>query len=288
MSLAAETKTGHQILERINLSDEARPDPSLWRATLGVVRYEFLRSLAPIRLLIWIALITFPTVLVYVNLKIMNGRVPDMYLTLSLMSFLLLPQAVTVLGMLLYIAPIVNAELESQNWIYYVVRPTARQALLLGRYFVAVLWCGSCTSLSSLAISIIAGAMGVVEVHTILLIMLLLCWLSAAAYGALFMTIGVFFQHRAMVYALVYGLLVEAAMGWIPAVINLLTVSYRLRSLLFSGLGSRARDSIIQSEIPWDDNPWKHIAMILLFTGVLLGAALYRVQRSNYRWNTTA
>ena len=41
--------------------------------------------------------------------------------------FLLIPQVVTVLGLLLWATPIVHSELEAQTWGYAVVRPGARR-----------------------------------------------------------------------------------------------------------------------------------------------------------------
>ncbi len=37
--------------------------------------------------------------------------------------FVLLPQVVTVLGLLLWATPVVHSELEGQTWVYAVVRP---------------------------------------------------------------------------------------------------------------------------------------------------------------------
>ena len=207
-------------------------------------------------------------------------------LSLSLLMFLLLPQSVTVLSMLLYAAPIVNAELESQAWVYAVVRPKARKGILLGKYLVAVLWCGTGTSLASVLIAMVAKFYQIPQAEDVIAIQLALCWLAAFSYGALFLAIGTFFQRRAMVYAFAYSVLVEAVMGWIPAVVNLFTISYRLRSLLFSWFSSQ--DSKWMKEIPfqWEDQPWKNLAILTIVVAILLCASIWRVDRSQYRWQS--
>jgi ABC-type transport system involved in multi-copper enzyme maturation permease subunit len=256
---------------------------------MGVIRYESVRSLTLMRFLIWVALICFPLALVTAALQIAQVRDSLNRETLNAMYFLmfiLLPQAVTVLSLLLSAAPIVNAELESQTWIYAIVRPQARKAILLGKYVVAVVWCGSCTSVATVLIALVAMKHGIAEAESVIGILLALCWLAAVCYGALFLAIGTFFQRRAMVYAFAYSIGVEALMGWIPAVVNLFTISYRLRSLLFSWLSTQ--ESIDLEELPfqWEDYPIKHLAILALIALGLITLSAWRIDRSQYRWQS--
>lgn len=276
------------LLDQIQL-DGQRPLPSIGNATLGVIRYELVRSLTWMRALIWIALVFFPVALVTATLQIAQIRDFSDSRTSSavyFLMFILLPQAVTVLNMLLFAAPIVNAELESQTWIYAIVRPQARKAIMLGKYIVAVLWCGSCTTVSTLIIVAVASFYDIPDPEYLIGTLLTLCWLAAVCYGALFLAIGTFFQRRAMVYAFAYSIGVEVLMGWIPAVVNLFTISYRLRSLLFSWMSTKQSISIRQMPFQWEDYPLKHLAILALLVTGLLALSIWRIDRNQYRWQS--
>ncbi|MEM7232884.1 MAG: hypothetical protein AAF517_11940, partial [Planctomycetota bacterium] len=60
--------------------------------------------------------------------------------------------------------------------------------------------------------------------------------LAAVSYGALYLTIGVFFLKRAMVIAVAFTLLVEAALSLVPAIVHELAVGLHLRTVLLSNM----------------------------------------------------
>jgi ABC-type transport system involved in multi-copper enzyme maturation permease subunit len=276
------------LLEQIQIEGQ-RPPPSIGNAIMGVIRYEAVRSLTLVRILIWIALVGFPVALVTAALQIVEEEFTasnESLDSLTFLMFILLPQTVTVLSMLLFAAPIVNSELESQAWIYAIVRPRARKAILLGKYVVAVLWCGSCTSVATLLIVAIAKYFTIPHAEDLIGIQLGLCWLAALCYGALLLAIGTFFQRRAMVYAFAYSIGVEALMGWIPAVVNLFTVSYRLRSLLFSWIGSHKTIKLDDLPFQWEDHPIKQLSVLALMVAGLLALSIWRIDRNQYRWQS--
>lgn len=282
------TANTSRLLDKIRLVDNP-PTPTISNAIIGVVRYEAIRSLTLMRVLVWLALIGFPVTLASAALLILEAQFPEKgetLVTLSFFMFVLLPQAVTVLSMLLFAAPIVNSELENQSWVYAVVRPKARRAILLGKYIVAVLWCGSCTSIGAVLIVLVAKYFRVPLAETVIGIQLALCWLAAICYGALFVAIGTFFQRRAMVYAFAYSIGVEALMGWIPAVVNLFTISYRLRSLLLSWASTQVSLDIEKLPFQWEDTPIKHLAILLIIAVGLLTISVWRIDRSQYRWQS--
>jgi ABC-type transport system involved in multi-copper enzyme maturation permease subunit len=294
-SLFSKTQDGQvgnnaSLINRIRIDDKSRPTPSLLSAVLGVIRYESARSMTFFRGLIWVALTIFPVALVAAVLQIASIQSPqhnyESTVVLGVLVFLLLSQCVTVLSMLLFAAPIVNAELESQTWIYAVVRPRARKAILLGKYAVAVVWCGSSTSVATVMILGVGTYFGLPDIWNLLGIELAICWLAAVCYGALFVAIGTFFQRRAIVYAFVYALAVEAFLGWTPAVVNLFTISYRLRSLLFSWIDSQSIDNFDRIPFQWEDSPIKHLSILTALTLGLLAFSMYRIERNQYRWQT--
>lgn len=262
--------------------------PSLWHAVLGVIRYELSRTLTPVRAVLWLGLMLFPVMLIAATAYLIDERDAEKdYLFLAGLQFVLLPEVVTVLSMILWVAPIVNEELESQSWVYAVVRPSGRQAMLLGKYVVAVLWAGSCTTVAALLSSAIAWLMGIQRAAEAGMIVLGLCWISAVVHGALFLLIGTLFQRRAMVYALIYSVIVEAILGWLPAVINRFTISFRLRSILLDWLKVDLNE-LIDEEIPflWEFATTKHLSVLLGAATVMILVAVTQIQRSRHRWQT--
>lgn len=261
-----------------------RPKPSLKKGALGVFRYELTRSLTPLRIMLWVGLSLFPVILVsFVRFfMIRAGASTDDFLGLTVVLFILLPEVITILCMLLWATPIVNAELESQTWVYSVVRPKARWALITGKYLVAVTWTASCTSLSAtLAIPII-GMDGALKVW---FTMTCLCWLSAICYGALFMLIGTLIQRRAMVVAFGYTILVEFILATIPAVINRFTVSFRLWSILYNSIDIPP-ELLDANFMIQDSSTIGNIAVLLAASAFLLTVAIWRIQKAQFRWQS--
>jgi len=269
-------------------ASSCQKQPSLVHGVVGVLRYELARTLTPFRAALWLAMAAFPVFLVGTSLYLVDARDPEIdYVVLAGLMYVLLPEVVTVLCMLLWAAPIVNDELESQTWIYAIVRPGARRSLLLGRYVVAVLWTASCTTCSAIVATALAYHFGIERAVEAGIVIVALNLLSAVVHGALFLLVGCLFQRRAMVYAFVYAVAIEAAMGWIPAVVNRFTVSYRLRSLLLDWLNVDL-ESLVKLDLPflWEDAAAVHLCVLLVAVPILLVAAIWRVERATYRWQS--
>lgn len=255
----------------------------LRRGIVGVASYEWFRSLTPIRIALWIVMIFFPSSLILVVAFSAPERLlrsPDYQSIMAILFFVLLPEIVTILGMLLWATPIVNAEMEGQTWIYSVVRPEGRRSMLLGKYIVAVLWTTTC---GWVAASITIPFAGFSDPLRAWWVMLALCFLSSITHGALFVLIGVLIQRRSMVLAFFYAVVVEGMLGWIPAVINQFTIAYRIRSLMATWLDIPLNESMQTSELVSDGvSPWVHIAWLLGGAAVFLGIACWRVQSAQY------
>lgn len=270
------------------LSASVRKSPSLVHGILGVLRYELARTATPFRIILWLALTAFPVLLVGTTLYLVNIRDPENdYVILAGLLYVLLPEVVTVLCMLLWAAPIVNDELESQTWIYIIVRPGGRRSLLLGRYIVAVAWTATCTTCSTVMAITAAHFLGIERAVEAGWVIGVLNILSAVVHGALFLLIGCLFQRRAMVYAFVYAVVVEAAMGWVPAVVNRFTISYRLRSLLLDWLNIDL-NQLARAELSfmWEEAAAAHVSILLIAVPVLLLVAIWRVEHTTYRWQS--
>ena len=210
-------------------------------------------------------------------------------LAFSMLVYLLIPQVMTMLGMLVLASPIVHSELEGQTWIYALVRHAGRRSLLLGKYLVAVLWTSTA---GILAVSLATPFLPLKNPAQLWLTASLLCLLASLAYGALFALIGVVMQKRVMVVSFVYALIAEGVLAWIPAVINQFTIAYRLRSILFRWLDlsvdqyfpnmGLARNAMVAQ----DPSGWVQVGLVLLISSILLGLALWLVETIQYSFQS--
>ena len=280
---AQDVSEGVDAIAKISLHGN-RPNPTLKNGALGVFRYELMRSLTPLRIMLWVGLLLFPVILVAVVrfFMIRAGASTDDFLGVTIVLFILLPEVITILCMLLWATPIVNAELESQTWVYSVVRPKARWALITGKYLVAVAWTASCTSLSATLAIPISGMAGAFKVW---FTMIGLCWLSAICYGALFMLIGTLIQRRAMVIAFFHAIFVEFILASIPAVINQFTISFRLWSILYNSIDIPP-ELLDANFVIQDSSTVGNIAVLLAASAFLLSVATWRIQKAQFRWQS--
>lgn len=278
----------------------------LSKAVPGVVSYELTRSMTPGRWAMFLLMVCIPTALLIAvsqltpneaKYTVNVSQLPDAKTTIRdetnlafcMLVYLLIPQVMTMLGMLVLASPIVHSELEGQTWIYALVRHAGRRSLLLGKYLVAVLWTSTA---GILAVSLATPFLPVQNPAQLWLTASLLCLLASLAYGALFALIGVVMQKRVMVISFVYALVAEGVLAWIPAVINQFTIAYRLRSILFRWLDlsvdeyfpnmGLARNAMVAQ----DPSGWVQVAWVLLISGILLGLALWLVETIQYSFQS--
>lgn len=202
----------------------------------------------------------------------------------SILLYMLIPCVCCAMGVFLNAAPAVAGELEQRSWIYLATRPRGILNLLLGKYAVAVVWAASCglvgITFAAVVSEIDLSIFGVdppalrtsdagTEMRTagngspmpepevpaversrgevlfrLWFTMARLSMLSAMSYGALFLFIGALFPRRAMIFCVFYMGLVEVVLSLIPAIINRLTIQYRLRSLMMNWAEPAGRDQM--------------------------------------------
>ena len=255
---------------------------------IGVFKLELVRTLTFGRMMTWCLMALFPPILIGIASWQIGGRssigAAEMNFGYILMLFLLIPQVVTVLGLLLWATPIVHSELEAQTWVYAVVRPGARRAVLLGKYCIAVLWAFSS---ATVAVTLAIPFASVTYPFQTWGVLCFLNLVSALSYAALFATIGTLMQKRAMVTAFLYGIFVEAILSTLPATINQLTVSFRLRSILFQLLDLKLEVAAEMGRFfDTSTSVSVHLICLALFTAVLLGISLWRVEASQFVWQS--
>ena len=241
-------------------------------AVWSVLQFEFRRALTWQRLVFVAALALFPAGMIsliqHQGGHLQRGPAAEIAL------FVLIPEVLCLLGLLLWAAPAVYSELEGKTWIYLAVRPAGRGSILVGKYLAAVAWTILTGWLSlALCLGVLRFDMSVSHLM-IPLAALVVC--SCVVYGALYILIGVLFLQKALVAAVAYTALMETLIAWLPAMINHFSVQYHLRCLLLKWTnhpdlpGSRQFSALFLSTDP----AWQHVALLLGATVVLLTAAL--------------
>ena len=247
-------------------------------ATFQVIRFELQRTLTMGRVAIWLGLCCFPSLLIGLVKYQAGDRVPDD--GLAIMAYFLVPQISCMLGLLIWATPAIGAELESQSWIYLALRPKGRTAIALGKYAVAVLWAASYGLVSAVSVSLISNVEATFRLAAVLCTLVVF---SSVCYAALYLFIGAAVYRRATVIAVVYSLILEGVVSWVPATIKQLTVSYRLRSILLEWMALEEFRTDPEMQFLLGNEPaWFNLCVLLIYAVLLLGLALYVVRNREY------
>ncbi|NLX54557.1 MAG: ABC transporter permease [Planctomycetaceae bacterium] len=194
--------------------------------------------------------------------------------------FGLIPEVITLFGLLLWVPPLVHAELEGRTWIYLAVRPRGRVSVLLGKYLTAITWTALAGWASTTACVLIAQPGCALRLWGT---MVALVTLACLAYGAIYSLIGVWLHRRAMAIAVSYTLIFEFLVSFIPAVINKFTVQYRLRNLLFTWMDWWDLVPIEASTLfLGSERAWVHVLILCGIVVAVLGVAAQVIQRREY------
>jgi len=219
----------------------------------------------------------FPAAVMLAVTRAARGAlVPDLAVA---MLYALIPEAVCMLGLLVTMCPAVADELERGTWAHVATRPRGRQALLLGTWLAAVIWTGT-VALVSLGLALMVA--DVERPAAVAAMFAALILLSCAGRGALFALPAVVLPKRALVASVGAAIVVEFLAGTIPAVVNQATVSLRLRSLLVDWMQWK-RKLPIEMQLFVDPRPaWVHVLAVAVLVAVLLGAAVFILERRQF------
>lgn len=239
----------------------------------AVFAFEWRRALSPGRIAWWLVLAGFPVFLAAVVRMNTGGQPPREAWAIFL--FILIPMLVTMLGTLLWTAPAVSTELERKSWVYIAIRPDGRTAMLLGKYLAGVAWVIP-AALAGLLLSLVI--LGPEDFLRLLVTMIGLTILACPSYAAAYLLIGVLFPQRAMVLAVAYSLIFEVVISWIPAMVNQLTVQWRLRSLLCYWYDIEFMESVNFSTPP----AWVHVLLLIIYPIALLTISVYIIRRREF------
>ncbi len=260
----------------------------------AVFLFEWKRALTLPRMAWWALLALFPVFIVGVirfsmpseEQRVMYPIPPEqLRIFWAFMLYALIPMLVSMLGTLLWATPAISAELERRSWVYLTVRPNGGTAVLLGKYLAAVTWVIP-AALIGLTIAVPLADTG--DGWRMWWTMARLVCLSCPAYGAIYLLLGTLLPRRALVLAVAYTLIFEFVIRIIPAIINKLTVQYRLQALLvkwcqLSLSDPGERPSGVQALIRIGDEPaWQHVTILLLLPPVLLLIAVAVLRWSEF------
>lgn len=108
------------------------------RGIAAVFAFECRRAAGWRRGLLVLGLASFPAVILWLIRR--EGGLLDRPDAWPIALFVLIPELVCLLGLLLWVTPLVQAEVEGKTWPYLAVRPAGKLPILLGKYAAGVLW----------------------------------------------------------------------------------------------------------------------------------------------------
>jgi ABC-type transport system involved in multi-copper enzyme maturation permease subunit len=245
----------------------------------AVFLFEWKTSLTAPRMAWWAVLALFPVFIVtLIRIGPELDASADQW---AVILFVLIPMLINMLGTFLCTTSVVSSELEKKSWVYLAVRPNGSTAVLLGKYLAAVTWVIS-AALLGLTVSVLITQVD--DMWRIWSILARLICLSCPAYAAVFLILGTLFPKRSMVIAVAYALIFELVISFVPAMINNLTVQYRLRALFLDW----ADISIDNAELDFlslvsSASAAFHVAMLVAYTLVLLIVAVVVIRWCEFK-----
>ena len=195
--------------------------------------------------------------------------------------YVLVPCITCAMGVLLSAGPSIATELEQRSWAYMATRPNGIFWLMLGKYAVALGWATS-AAVAGLSISVLFSMQP--TAGRIWISCIALSALSAMSYAAVFMLIGTIFPQRAMLFCVAWTAVVEGFVSLIPAIINRITVQYRLRSLFIDWTqpGGEFSDIPMFSRVIAPGGWYVQVIWLVMLTLLFLSAAITIAHRREF------
>jgi ABC-type transport system involved in multi-copper enzyme maturation permease subunit len=261
------TNSPHIASSRDQLQNHPSEDNRL-AAIRAVTGFQLSRLLTRPRLAMGLAGAIFPAAVMF---AVTRTASIDRNMTV-VMIYALIPEALCVLGLLVTMCPVVADELERGTWIHIAVRPGGRQNLLLGTFAAAVLWTAA-VSFTALMLTLLVAQptqpIGLIVMFSVLI------GLSCVGRAALFALPAVILPKRALIASVGVALIVEYFAGLLPAVVNQITVSLRLRSLLVEWMEWRQELPIEMTLFVDDYSAPVQVIAVCILVFVLLATASF-------------
>lgn len=245
----------------------------------AVFLFEWRRSFTGPRIGWWLLLACFPACMVVLIQFATRQKLPREPWIIFL--FVLIPMLVTMLGAFLWTTPAISSELERRSWAYLAVRPHGGVAVLLGKYLAAVTWVVSAALVGLVLALLMAPIDRPLETG---LVIARLALLASPAYAAVYLVIGTLIPKRSMAAAVAYTLVLELVVSLAPAMINQLTVQYRLRSLLaaWTSITAPPGGGFLASGLISNAPPWHHVVILSAYTIILVTVAVTVLRGSEF------
>lgn len=254
-------------------------------ALRAVFVYEWKRSLTLGRVGWWYAMAAFPVMITILIRTLgdfeLHTDIEEQKSIWSVTLYVLIPCVCVVLSVLLTAAPAVASELEQRSWVYLATRPNGIFWLLLGKFFVSVTWA---TTAAWVGTGFSVALCGMDEPRRMWLSLSVLSLLAAAAYSAVYMLVGAVFPKRAMVFCMIYTVIVELVFASIPAVINRMTVQFRLRTLFVNWMpiDERLKNESVFQYVMAEGSSFMQCFWLVALSSLFLVAAILVAQRKEF------
>ena len=257
-------------------SREGPPVPGHWLTTArAVMAFQLSRLLTRPRLAMALIGALFPPAVMFAAIR----TAPLDRNMAVVMIYALIPEALCVLGLLVTMCPVVADELERGTWIHVAIRPGGRRSLLLGTFAAAVLWTGGVAVTGLLLTLLIAQPTQPIGLAVMFLALIMLSCIGRAA---LFALPAVILPKRALIASVGVALVVEYLAGFLPAVVNQVTVSLRLRSLLVEWMDWRRQLPVEMTLFVDTYSAGVQITAVIILVVVLLAAACFILNRRQF------
>jgi len=268
-------KDSPQIADAHDLPQSRSPEGNWFAAIRAVTGFQLNRLMTRPRVAMGLVGALFPAAVMF---AVIRTAPINRDMTVA-MIYVLIPEALCVLGLLVTMCPVVADELERGTWIHVTVRPGGRQSLLLGTFAAAVIWTGGVSFVALMLTLFIAQPtqpIGLVVMFTVLI------GISCVGRAALFALPAVILPKRALIASVGVALVVEYFAGLLPAVVNQVTVSLRLRSLLVEWMEWR-NDLPIEMTLFVDDySAPVQIVAVCILVFILLTTAGFILNRRQF------
>jgi len=246
---------------------------------LAVFRNEWQQTFTAGRMTGWLLICGFP-VLLTMLVSQFGTLGPEKTETWTGILFFVC-EIICLLQLLLWATPWLYSELEGKTWTYLAVRPGGKSAVLMGKYLAAAIR----TMLGTLAALVLSLLIArPVDGLQVFLVLGFIIVISSFSYAAVFVFLGAIFPKRAMVLAVGYSLVIELLVSFVPAMINQLSIQFRLRSILFTWMDFLEVNGSWQPPRGFEDmlgnsSVMLHIGVLLIVNVALLSIANQLVGR---------
>ncbi|HVJ84518.1 MAG TPA: ABC transporter permease [Caulifigura sp.] len=126
------------------VTDPAEAPPARSSRVAGIARsvwtvfeFEFKKSRTWKRMLVWAGVSVFPALIISLMLFAGDSLPREAWVSVV---FVMACEMVVILNALLWVAPIVQTELEGKTWLYVVTRPYGRICLVTGKLLNGLVW----------------------------------------------------------------------------------------------------------------------------------------------------